>query len=62
MGRPPKRARKHRCLRTRLLLDGPTIWCVLVETVVNAVPVKVGHVITDQTTQVLIVQRNHMIQ
>jgi len=29
---------------------------------VNAVLVKVGHVITDKTAQMLFVQRNHLIQ
>ena len=31
------RAGMHCCFRTGLLLDVPTSWCVLVETVVNAV-------------------------
>jgi len=49
------RAGKHRRFRTRLVLDWPAIRCVLAETVVNAVLVKVGDVITDKTAQMLFV-------
>jgi len=56
------RAGKHRRFRARLLLDRSAIRCVLAETVVNAVLVKVGNVIPDQASQMLFVQRNHMVQ
>jgi hypothetical protein len=55
-------AGKHRRFRARLLLDRPTIRCVLAETIVNTVLVKIGNIIADQASQVLFVQRNHVIE
>jgi hypothetical protein len=55
-------AGEHRRFRARLLLDRPAIRCVLAETIVNTVLVKIGNVIADQASQVLFVQRNHVIE
>lgn len=51
-----------RCFWKRLLFDWSAIGCVFVETVVNAVFVKVADVVTDQASQMLFVQRDHVIE
>jgi hypothetical protein len=56
------RAGKHRRFRPRLLLDRSAIRCVLAETVVSALLVKVGNVSPDKASQMLFVQRNHIAQ
>ena len=56
------RAGKHRRFWIRLGLDWPAIRRVLVQTIVNAVLMKIGNVLTDQASQMLLVQRNHVVQ
>ena len=56
------RAGKHRRFRTGLGLNRPASRRILAETVVNAVLVKIGNVITHQASQMLFVQRNHMVE
>jgi hypothetical protein len=51
------RAGKHGGFVTRPILNWPAIRRVLPETIVNAVLVEVGDVLTDQTARVLFVQR-----
>ena len=56
------RAGNHRRFRTWLVLDRSAVRRVLAETVVNAVLVKIGNVLPEQASQMLFVQRNHMIE
>ncbi len=55
-------ARKHGRVRTGLGLNRPAIRRILAETVVNAVLVKIANVITHQASQMLFVQRNHLVE
>jgi hypothetical protein len=55
-------AGKHSRFRTRLVLNRPAIRRILAETIVNAVLVKIGHVITNQASQMLFVQRYHLVE
>ena len=56
------RVGKHCRFRTGLGLNRPASRRILAETVVNAVLVKIGNVITHQASQMLFVQRNHMVE
>ena len=55
-------AGKHRRFRTVLGLNRPVSRRILAQTVVNAVLVRIGNVITHQASQMLFVQRNHMVE
>src|SRR5262245_2612204 len=49
-------------LGTRPLCQRAAIRCVLFQRVVNSVLVIIAHVIPDQPTQMLLIQRNHMVE
>ena len=46
----------------RLCLDGPMVRRILVQRIVNSVLVIILDVITDQAPQVLLIQRDHMVE
>src|SRR5215472_14943370 len=43
-------------------MDTPAIRCVFCQRIVNPVLVIIGHIFTNQATQVAFVQRNHMVE
>ena len=54
--------RNHDRIRRRLLLDEAAIRRVLIESIVNAILVVITHVVTNQPTEVLFVQRNDVVE
>ena len=56
------RARNHRRLGRRLLLNWPAIRSVLVEGVVNPIFAIIADVISDQPPKMLFVERNHVVE
>ena len=46
----------------RLLIDSPSVRCILGQRIVNSVFVMILHVITDQSTKMCFIQRDDMIQ
>ena len=56
------RQRNQTGLGGRFCLDGPPIWGVFAQRIVNPVLMGITHVITDQAAQMLLIHRDDMIQ
>ena len=52
----------HHRRRRRPFLDGTMIRCVLVESIMNSVLLEIGNILSEQTAQMALVQRDDMVE